>query len=48
MVLKNDHQYPLYSLSFHVRLEAFDARVRKEMTQSTYICELKSMAYPSN
>jgi len=38
------HQYPLYSLQdafSREELEAFDARVRKELPQPTYICELK-------
>ena len=41
---KYSHQYPLYSLQdafSREELEAFDARVRKEVTQPTYICELK-------
>lgn len=41
---KYSHQYPLYSLqdAFSCEeLEAFDARVRKELPQPTYICELK-------
>ena len=45
MVLKNySHQYPLYSLQdafSREELEAFDARVRKEVAHPTYICELK-------
>ena len=41
---KYSHQYPLYSLqdAFSLEeLEAFDARVRKEVAHPTYICELK-------
>ena len=41
---KYSHQYPLYSLQdafSREELEAFDARVRKELPQATYICELK-------
>ncbi|EHI76579.1 DNA ligase [Streptococcus sp. oral taxon 058 str. F0407] len=41
---KYSHQYPLYSLQdafSREELEAFDARVRKELLQPTYICELK-------
>ena len=41
---KYSHQYPLYSLQdafSREELEAFDARVRKEVTHPTYICELK-------
>ena len=41
---KYSHQYPLYSLQdafSREELEAFDARVRKELPQPTYICELK-------
>ena len=41
---KYSHQYPLYSLQdafSREELEAFDARVRKELHQPTYICELK-------
>ena len=41
---KYSHQYPLYSLqdaSSREELEAFDARVRKEVAHPTYICELK-------
>ena len=41
---KYSHQYPLYSLQdafSREELEAFDARVRKEVAQPTYICELK-------
>ena len=41
---KYSHQYPLYSLqdAFSCEeLEAFDARVRKEVPHPTYICELK-------
>ena len=41
---KYSHQYPLYSLQdafSREELEAFDARVRKEMPHPTYICELK-------
>ena len=41
---KYSHQYPLYSLQdafSREELEAFDARVRKELAQPTYICELK-------
>ena len=41
---KYSHQYPLYSLQdafSREELEAFDARVRKELSQPTYICELK-------
>ena len=41
---KYSHQYPLYSLQdafSREELEAFDARVRKEMAHPTYICELK-------
>ena len=45
MVLKNTViQYPLYSLQdafSREELEAFDARVRKEVAHPTYICELK-------
>lgn len=41
---KYSHQYPLYSLQdafSREELEAFDARVRKEIFHPTYICELK-------
>ena len=41
---KYSHQYPLYSLPdafSREELEAFDARVRKEVAHPTYICELK-------
>ena len=41
---KYQHQYPLYSLQdafSREELEAFDARVRKEVAHPTYICELK-------
>ena len=41
---KYSHQYPLYSLQdafSREELEAFDARVRKELVHPTYICELK-------
>ena len=41
---KYSHQYPLYSLQdafSREELEAFDARVRKEVSHPTYICELK-------
>ena len=41
---KYSHQYPLYSLQdafSREELEAFDARVRKEVAHLTYICELK-------
>ena len=41
---KYPHQYPLFSLQdafSREELEAFDARVRKELPQPTYICELK-------
>ena len=41
---KYSHQYPLYSLQdafSREELEAFDARVRKEVIHPTYICELK-------
>lgn len=41
---KYSHQYPLYSLQdafSREDLEAFDARVRKEVAHPTYICELK-------
>ncbi|MBV7364350.1 NAD-dependent DNA ligase LigA [Streptococcus mitis] len=41
---KYSHQYPLYSLQdafSREELEAFDARVRKEVANPTYICELK-------
>ena len=41
---KYSHQYPLYSLQdafSREELEAFDARVRKELAHPTYICELK-------
>ena len=41
---KYSHQYPLYSLQdafSRKELEAFDARVRKEVAHPTYICELK-------
>ncbi|HEV9114286.1 TPA: NAD-dependent DNA ligase LigA [Streptococcus pneumoniae] len=41
---KYSHQYPLYSLqdAFSCEeLDAFDARVRKEVAHPTYICELK-------
>ena len=41
---KYSHQYPLYSLQdafSREELEAFDARVRKEVAHPTYICELK-------
>lgn len=41
---KYNHQYPLYSLQdafSRDELDAFDARVRKELDDVTYICELK-------
>ncbi|VSP19918.1 DNA ligase [Streptococcus pneumoniae] len=41
---KYSHQYPLYSLQdafSREELDAFDARVRKEVSHPTYICELK-------
>lgn len=41
---KYSHQYPLYSLQdafSREELDAFDARVRKEVAYPTYICELK-------
>ena len=41
---KYSHQYPLYSLQdafSREELDAFDARVRKELADVTYICELK-------
>lgn len=41
---KYSHQYPLYSLQdafSREELNAFDARVRKELDEVTYICELK-------
>lgn len=41
---KYSHQYPLYSLQdafSREELLAFDARVRKELSNVTYICELK-------
>ena len=41
---KYSHQYPLYSLQdafSREEVEAFDARVRKEVAHPTYICELK-------
>lgn len=41
---KYSHQYPLYSLQdafSREELEAFDARVCKEVAHPTYICELK-------
>ena len=41
---KYTHQYPLYSLQdafSREELEVFDARVRKELDEVTYICELK-------
>ena len=41
---KYSHQYPLYSLQdafSREELDAFDARVRKELNDVTYICELK-------
>ena len=41
---KYSHQYPLYSLPdafSREELDAFDARVRKELDDVTYICELK-------
>ena len=41
---KYSHQYPLYSLQdafSREELEAFDARIRKEVAHPTYICELK-------
>ena len=41
---KYSHQYPLYSLQdafSREELDAFDARVRKELDEVTYICELK-------
>lgn len=41
---KYTHQYPLYSLQdafSREELDAFDARVRKELDEVTYICELK-------
>ena len=41
---KYSHQYPLYSLQdafSREELDAFDSRVRKELDDVTYICELK-------
>ena len=41
---KYSHQYPLYSLQdafSREEFDAFDARVRKELDDVTYICELK-------
>ncbi|HGR9451237.1 TPA: NAD-dependent DNA ligase LigA [Streptococcus pneumoniae] len=41
---KYSHHYPLYSLQdafSREELDAFDARVRKEVAHPTYICELK-------
>lgn len=41
---KYSHQYPLYSLQdafSREELDAFDARVRKEVAHPTYVCELK-------
>lgn len=41
---KYSHQYPLYSLQdafSREELDAFDARVRKEVAHPTYICEMK-------
>ena len=41
---KYSHQYPLYSLQdafSREELDAFDARVHKELDDVTYICELK-------
>jgi len=41
---KYSHQYPLYSLQdafSREELDAFDERVRKELDDVTYICELK-------
>ena len=41
---KYSHQYPLYSLQdafSREELDTFDARVRKELDDVTYICELK-------
>ena len=41
---KYSHRYPLYSLQdafSREELDAFDARVRKELDDVTYICELK-------
>ncbi|CKJ26823.1 DNA ligase [Streptococcus pneumoniae] len=41
---KYSHQYPLYSLQdafSREELDAFDARVRKDVAHPTYICELK-------
>ena len=41
---KYSHQYPLYRFQdafSREELEAFDARVRKELPHPTYICELK-------
>ena len=41
---KYSHQYPLYSLQdafSREELDAFDARVRKELDDVTYICEFK-------
>ena len=41
---KYSHQYPLYSLQdafSREELDAFDTRVRKELDDVTYICELK-------
>lgn len=41
---KYSHQYPLYSLQdafSREELDAFDARVSKEVAHPTYICELK-------
>lgn len=41
---KYQHQYPLYSLQdafSREELDSFDARVRKEFPQVSYVCELK-------
>ncbi len=41
---KYSHQYPLYSLQdafSREELDSFDVRVRKELDEVTYICELK-------
>ena len=41
---KYSHQYPLYSLQdafSREELDTFDARIRKELDDVTYICELK-------
>ena len=42
---KYSHQYPLYSLQdafSREELDAFDARVRKELDDVTYICEFEN------